>query len=122
MAILGFFGSVASDMLSGKAAGGGPVEALIRIPTQMGVMTDLDIGNESVANIVKVVDGAIIRALITVTAALPDFRSLYTADFVAYGVNIFGGLLGRHITIAFGYFVLTGIVGYFFLKTREMAA
>jgi hypothetical protein len=36
-------------------------------------------------------------------------------------VNIFGGLLSRHLTIAAGYFLLTTIVGYFFLKTREMA-
>ncbi len=83
--ILGFFGSVATDLLNGKVQGGGPIESLIRIPTQMGVMTDLDIGSPAVATTIKVVDGAIIRCLIAVTAALPDFRSLYTADFVAYG-------------------------------------
>jgi hypothetical protein len=41
---------------------------------------------------------------------------------VAYGYNLFCGLLARHLTIAFGYFVLTALVSYFFLKTREMAA
>ncbi|MFO0923119.1 MAG: ABC transporter permease [Pirellulales bacterium] len=120
--ILGFFGSVAGDILSGKAAGGGPVEALVRISTQAGVLTDLDMGSESVVHAIRLVDGGIIRLLYSVTAALPDFRSLSCAEFVAYGINIFDGLLGRHITITLGYFILTWIIGYFFLKTREMAA
>jgi hypothetical protein len=36
-------------------------------------------------------------------------------------VNLFEGLLARHLTIAFGYFMMTSIISYFFLKTREMA-
>jgi hypothetical protein len=54
--------------------------------------------------------------------AVPNYSQLDTANFVAYGYNLFGGLLARHLTIAFGYFVLTALVSYFFLKTREMAA
>ncbi len=120
--VLGFFGSISGDILTGKMVGGGPIESLIRIPTQAGVMTELDLGNKPLEASVKFVDQVIVRGMTTVTAAMPDFRALGISDFVAYGINIFDGLLGRHITIAFGYFLLTTIVGYFFLKTREMAA
>lgn len=120
--ILGFFGSMAGDILQGKMVGGGPIESMIRIPTQAGVMTEFDLGNETLEGSIKFVDQIIIRGMTAVTGFLPDFRQLGISDFVAYGINIFDGLLGRHITIAIGYFFLTGLVSYFFLKTREMAA
>ena len=68
------------------------------------------------------IDEQLLRAVVQLKNAVPNFDQLGTADFVAYGFNLFGGLLGRHLTIAFGYFILTSLVSYFFLKTREMAA
>jgi hypothetical protein len=41
---------------------------------------------------------------------------------VAYGVNIFDDLMWRHATITLGYCLMACFIGYFFLKTREMAA
>ncbi len=67
-------------------------------------------------------DKSILTSVQVLSQAIPNFIQLSTADFVAYGVNLFGGLLSRHLTICFGYFLLTGIISYFFLKTREMAA
>ncbi len=52
----------------------------------------------------------------------PDFGGLNTSAFVAYGVDIFDSLLFRHITLAACYFLATALIGYFFLKTRELAA
>jgi len=120
--VLGFFGSIAGEILSGKREGGGPIESLVRIPLQLGVVSELDLGNTMVESAIRAVDRPILWFLSTVTSAMPDFRQLGTSDFVAYGVNIFGDLLGRHLTIAFGYFLLTSLIGYFFLKTREIAA
>ena len=71
---------------------------------------------------IRVVDTWLLTGVAQLKNAVPNFDQLGTADFVAYGTNLFGGLLGRHLTIAFGYFVLTSLVSYFFLKTREMAA
>ena len=120
--ILGFFGGLATDVINNKKEGGGPIESLIRIVTQRGVMTDLDLGNQPLERVIKAVDRGVMESLELLTSGLPNFNNLGTSDFLAYGVNLFGGLLGRHMTMTLGYFVLTCIVSYFFLKTREMAA
>jgi ABC-type transport system involved in multi-copper enzyme maturation permease subunit len=120
--ILGFFGGLATDVISNKKEGGGPVESMIRIVTQRGVMTDLDLGNATLERVIKATDRGVMESLQLLTSGLPNFNDLGTSDFLAYGVNLFGGLLGRHMTMAVGYFLLTCLVSYFFLKTREMAA
>jgi ABC-type transport system involved in multi-copper enzyme maturation permease subunit len=120
--VLGFFGSFVDDIVAGKIEGGGPVEALIRIPLQSGSGVDLDLGSPALEQTIKVIDKGLLISVQTLKYALPNFNQLGTSDFVAYGVNLFEGLLARHATICFGYFLLTSIVSYFFLKTREMAA
>jgi ABC-type transport system involved in multi-copper enzyme maturation permease subunit len=120
--VLGFFGFFVDQIQSTTSKGGGPIEALIRIPTQTGSMVELDLGNPTLEQAIQTIDYQLLRGVVQLKNAVPNFDQLGTADFVAYGVNLFGGLLGRHLTIAFGYFLLTALVSYFFLKTREMAA
>lgn len=120
--VLGFFGFFVDDVFMNKSGGGGPIESLIRIPLQSGSAVELDLGNPALENSIRVVDRFLVYGISLLKNAVPNFGQLGTSDFVAYGVNLFGGLLGRHLTIAFGYFLLTCIVSYFFLKTREMAA
>lgn len=120
--VIGYFGSIPTEIYTGKMVGGGPIESLIRIPTQLGVMAELDLGNEKLVQAIQSIDRLIVQGLILVDAALPDFGKLGTGEFVSHGINIFDGLLMRHVTIAFCYFIVTTLVGYFFLKTKEMAA
>ena len=120
--VLGFFGFFVDDIVKGTNQGGGPIESLIRIPLQSGSGTELDLGNVPLERSIRFVDKSILTSVQVLSQAIPNFIQLSTADFVAYGVNLFGGLLSRHLTICFGYFLLTGIISYFFLKTREMAA
>ncbi|MCU0709070.1 MAG: ABC transporter permease, partial [Pirellula sp.] len=120
--VLGFFGFFVDETFKNKSGGGGPVESLIRIPLQSGSAVELDLGNPALENGIRSVDRFLMYGIQLLKSAVPNFDQLGTADFVAYGVNLFGGLLGRHLTIALGYFLLTCIVSYFFLKTREMAA
>ncbi len=120
--VLGFFGFFVDDMLKNTSSGGRPVESLIRIPIQSGSTVELDLGNPALESAIQAVDRTLVYGISLLKNAVPNFGKLGTSDFVAYGVNLFGGLLGRHFTIAFGYFLLTCIVSYFFLKTREMAA
>lgn len=120
--VLGFFGFFIDQIQSTNTKGGGPLESLIRIPLQTGSQIELDLGNEALQTAITKIDEQLLRAVVQLKNAVPNFDQLGTADFVAYGFNLFGGLLGRHLTIAFGYFILTSLVSYFFLKTREMAA
>lgn len=119
---MGFFGGLAVEVATGKTPGGGPLESMIRMANQSGAMVDLDLGNKVLEQVVKGIDLGLMGVLSALSEALPSFSDLNTSEFVAYGVNIFDGLVARHITMAIGYFVLTSLIGYFFLKTREMAA
>ncbi len=119
---LGFFGAGVDKFFVEEYSGGGPIESLVRIGTQKGVMTELDLGNDALENIIKKIDYAVMYGILNLKTALPNFNKLSTSEFVAYGTNIFDDLLLRHITITFGYFVMSSFIGYFFVKTREMAA
>jgi hypothetical protein len=88
----------------------------------MGSQIDMELGNETLQKAITFVDRGILLAVSQLKNAVPNLSQLDTANYVAYGYNLFCGLLARHLTIAFGYFVLTALVSYFFLKTREMAA
>lgn len=120
--VLGFFGFFVDNLVNTTSKGGGPIESLIRLPTQMGSQIEMELGNEALQRGINFVDRGILLSVSQLKNAVPNFSQLDTANFVAYGYNLFGGLLARHLTIAFGYFVLTALVSYFFLKTREMAA
>ncbi|HBE69523.1 MAG TPA: ABC transporter permease [Planctomycetaceae bacterium] len=120
--VLGFFGGMAFDIASGEIPGGGPIESLIRIPMQTGAMVDLDLGNPVLEKTIRIVDSGIMYTLFSVFQAIPSFEQFNTAEFVAYGYNINGPLVARHLVMAFAYFMLTFTIAYFFLKTREIAA
>jgi hypothetical protein len=115
------FGWFLDDLTSGKLPGGGPVESMIRLPLQSGSVTELDLGSPAVENVIRAIDRGILFSVGLLKNALPNLYDLGTTEFVTYGVNLFEGLLARHLTIAFGYFMMTSIISYFFLKTREMA-
>lgn len=83
---------------------------------------DLDLGNPLLERSIKVADSGIMYTLVSLFQAIPSFEQFNTADFVAYGFDIFGSLVTRHMTMTFAYFVLTSLIAYFFLKTRELAA
>lgn len=120
--VLGFFGGLAFDVATGEVPGGGPIESLIRIPLQTGAMVDLDLGNPVLEKTIKVVDSGMMYTLFSVFKAIPSFGQFNTGDYVAYGYNIYGGLVARHLTMTLCYFLLTSVIAYFFLKTREIAA
>lgn len=120
--LLGFFGGLAFDVASGKVPGGGPIESIIRIPLQTGAMVDLDLGNPALEQTIQIIDDGIMYTLYSVFQAIPSFEQFNTGEYVAYGFNIYGGLVARHLTMTLAYFLLTTTVAYFFLKTREIAA
>ncbi|MFK7735372.1 MAG: ABC transporter permease [Pirellulaceae bacterium] len=120
--VMGFFGGLAVDIASGDTPGGGPIESLIKIPMQTSAMVDLDLGNPALESVIKGMDTGIMYTLVTLFQAIPSFGQFNTADFVAYGFNVVPALVARHLTMTLCYFVLTSLIAYFFLKTRELAA
>jgi hypothetical protein len=119
--VLGFFGQFVRDIATGSAYGGGPIEAFIRIIIQQNLMTDLEM-NAIVIQIIKGIDGVLMHLMQAATYVLPDYTQFDTTEFVASGYNIFASLVGQQLTMAVVYFTAVTIAGYFFLKTREIAA
>jgi len=70
----------------------------------------------------KLFDGVLMHLLQAATYILPDYTQFDTTEFVASGYNIFGSLVGQQLVMALVYFTAVSIAGYFFLKTREIAA
>ncbi len=95
---------------------------MIRMPLQTGAMVDLDLGNPILEQTIKYADNGIMYTLFSVFQAIPSFEQFNTADFVAYGFNISGSLVARHLTMTLCYFLMTSLIAYFALKTREVAA
>ena len=120
--LLGFFGGLAFDIATGETPGGGPIESLIRMPMQSSATVELDLGNTWLEMAIQGIDKGIMFTLWTLFQAIPSFGQFNTSEFVAYGFNIFEHLVARHLTMTVAYFILTSLVGYFFLKTRELAA
>jgi hypothetical protein len=52
---------------------------------------------------------------------LPDFRSLNTVGYVSYGFNIPMNHLYQDVTVCLAYLAGLFVIGYFFLRTREVA-
>jgi hypothetical protein len=119
--VLGFFGQFARDVATGVMEGGGPVESFIRMLTQANVQTDMEI-HWLLNSIVKGIDAGLMYFMYAATYVLPDFRRFDTSRFVADGYNIYGDIVAQQLTVGFVFFIVVAIVGYFFLKTREIAA
>jgi hypothetical protein len=52
---------------------------------------------------------------------LPDFRSFSTVSYVADGFNIPMDQIAQNLTVGLGFVLALFVIGYFFLRTREIA-
>ncbi|MCC7085885.1 MAG: hypothetical protein IT427_12860, partial [Pirellulales bacterium] len=116
---LGFFRQFFIDVAIGKQVGGGPLESLYRIVTQMNQTSPLPegFGTQLIASI----DAVLKMLMQSVAYILPDFPSLSTVDYVAYGNYIPMNVLAQSLLTCAAYVIGLFIFGYFFLRTREVA-
>ncbi|MEX0642792.1 MAG: ABC transporter permease [Pirellulales bacterium] len=116
---LGFFRQFFADVATGKQLGGGPIESLVRLVTQRNMMTEIE--DSFGTRLMHACDTVLRVAMQGLTHVLPDFRSFSTIDYVAYGFDIPANRLAQDLTFGLAYVVGMCIVGYFFLRTREVA-
>lgn len=116
---LGFFRQFFINVAIGKQVGGGPLESLYRLITQMNQMSPLpeNLGTQ----LLHAVDLVLKKGMYSLTYVLPDFRSLDTVDYVKYGFNIPMNQLAQDLTVCLAYLAGLFVIGYFFLRTREVA-
>ncbi len=117
--VLGFFRPFFVGVAMGTEYGGGPVESFYRLITQMNVISNLE--DNLVTRLIKGVDWVYQSLMLSLAQVLPDFSSLSTIDFAAYGFNVPADLVYQDLTLCLAYVVGMSIVGYFLFRTREVA-
>ncbi len=117
--IIGFFGDFIRNLTLPEVAGGGPVESLVRILTQNNMQTPLETGFAT--TVIEQTDKLVVFVLEKLTYLAPDFGRLNFSDFLTYGYSIDIDRILVAVSIAIGFCIGLTILGYFCLKTREIA-
>ncbi|MCA9212269.1 MAG: ABC transporter permease [Planctomycetales bacterium] len=119
--VLGYNKSMIFGVASGEIMGGGPLESFVRLILQWNQMVKLD--DEAVGiKVLKAIDGVAMHVIEGVSYAMPNCSQFNTANFVAYGFNVPAELVAQHCVITAAYFIVLAAAGYFFFRTREIAA
>jgi hypothetical protein len=117
--VLGFFREFFVNVATGKQVGGGPIESLVRLVTQRNQMTGLEEGFG--VQVMQWIDWVLKQAMLSLAQVLPDFRSFSTVDYVAYGFNIPTNQFSQNLAVTAAYVAGLFVIGYFCLRTREVA-
>ncbi|CAL1151181.1 unnamed protein product [Cladocopium goreaui] len=108
--LLGFYRDFFVDIALGDSYGGGPVESLVRLVTQMNVMSPFD--RTPAVDAMKAVDYVLQQAMQAVSYVLPDFSAyLGRVNFVAEGFSIPGDAVLRDLTVCLAYVVGLAVAG-----------
>ena len=100
--------------------GGGPLEAIYRIFRQLNLSADLELGFAEKP--IQYIDMAGMLLMRLVLQLFPDFSRFDNSDFIEYGFAVDPDLLLIQTVTALAFTGSTALIGYFFLKTRELAA
>jgi hypothetical protein len=87
----------------------------------MNQVTPLDESNWLIAALKKVDEGLLVLMKYA-TLLVPNLSNLDVAQYVAHGVDVPGVLILRNAVLVTAYVVPVMVVGYFFLRNRELAA
>ena len=117
--IVGFFGDFIRTLAKPDTSGGGPVESFFRLVTQNNMETPLETGLAT--TLIEQVDKLIVFLLYYITYLAPDFTKLNFSDFLTYGYAIDTDRLLVAVSITVGFCIGLAVMGYFCLKTREIA-
>jgi hypothetical protein len=119
--VLGYNKVSIFGVATGEIMGGGPLESFIRLILQYNQMIKLNEDSLGI-KLVKGIDQIAMHIIEGVSYAMPNCGQFNTANFVAYGYNVPVELVGQHFVITAAYFFVLVAAGYFFFRTREIAA
>jgi len=98
--------------------GGGPVEAFIRMVRQQNVTSEMEPGLRT--TLAQMSDSVLEFFLRIVAAMLPDLGKYHFAGYVAHGLNVSSDMLAKCSVSVLGFVVPLFVLGYVFLKNREL--
>jgi hypothetical protein len=117
--VLGFFVESIKELARGQIQGGGPVEALIRTYNQSNVTSKMEPGLAT--DVIQTIDGGLLWLMDKIANSVPNFRAFTNVDYVAHGFDVPPDMVIEQNLTMLGYVVAIFIIGYVFLKTREVA-
>lgn len=118
--VMGYFKGFIFDVATGAMPGGGPLESMVRLPRQWNQTSELELGIGT--TIIKAIDGVLMMFVQAISYLMPDSSNFNTSHFVAYGFDIPADLMSQHLAMTMAYGLVVAAAGYFFFKTREIAA
>ena len=119
MIIIGFFTTFIRNMMDPDVVGGGPVESFIRVITQKNMVIELETG--VMTTLVEQTDKLLTKMLGAVTYLAPNFSQLNFSDYLTFGYSIDDQRVIVAMAITLGFCLGMSILGYFALRTREIA-
>lgn len=117
--VLGFFSGFMIEVATGAVQGGGPIESFVRLVRQQNVTTRFEPGLST--TVIQSGDNAFMSLMTSLVNLLPDFRQFTGVDYLAHGFDIPPDMILVQTARALGYLVAVFTIGYFFLRTREVA-
>ncbi len=118
--ILGFYREKFLEIAEGRSYGGGPAESIVRIANQSNVMVKMDEG--ILTTLVTGFDKFVSRPIMwAVGQCLPDFSAFSTVTYAADGYNVPWDRVLQDVTTCLGFVVALSVLGYYLLRTREVA-
>jgi hypothetical protein len=99
--------------------GGGPIESFYRIITQRNLTSKLDEG--ALRTTIENIDYSMMFVVDKILHLLPDFEQFLEVKYLSYGYEIPADMLLQHAFAVLSFLFATYVIGYFVLKSREMA-
>jgi hypothetical protein len=115
----GLFSDFLNRLASHDVYGGGPAESMYRLVTQQNVISELP--GTAQATVAQMFDVVAERLLGLIWYVLPDFGGFSFAGKVADGFDISGDLMLKGLCQVAAFLIPLVVLGYLFLKSREMA-
>ena len=116
---LGFFSGFVQDLAKPNNIGGGPIESLIRVVTQQNMTSDLD--TNWFTTFVQNADIGISYLLYGFSFLAPDFSKFNFSNELSAGYSVSNSRLLIALSLTFVFCLGFTLLGYFSLKTREIA-
>lgn len=117
--VLGCFGALITDLSDNSMVGGGPIESMYRIYAQMNQVTPLEEGPAK--TVIKALDGTFLEGVQQLSFMVPDLTKMDFSEPLVAGFNINAAPFLIALTLGLVFMFLTVLIGYFVLKTREIA-
>ena len=102
-----------------RVYGGGPIEAAYRILLQLNITSELEAN--PLTSAIKVIDQLLMYVVNNILHLLADFEQFLEVQYLSYGYDIPWDMLIQHSFSVLSFLLATYVLGYFILKSRELA-